>query len=47
MLFANEFIFLAAYDTEGKKVLKQWGIEHLTSLISVPSSKSALDIWQV
>ena len=39
---------LAGYDSEGKKLMKQLGIdEQLASLTSVPPTKSALDIWQV
>jgi len=40
--------FFAGYDSEGKKLMKQLGIdEQLGSLTSVPPTKSALDIWQV
>jgi hypothetical protein len=39
---------LADYDSEGKKLMKQLGIdEQLASLTSLPPTKSALDIWQV
>jgi hypothetical protein len=42
------FFSLAGYDSEGKKLMKQLGIdEQLASLTSVPPTKSALDIWQV
>jgi len=41
-------VCLAGYDSEGKKLMKQLGIdEQLTNLTSVPPTKSALDIWQV
>jgi len=52
-IFFSEFIFspplcLAGYDSEGKKLMKQLGIdEQLANLTSVPPTKSALDIWQV
>jgi len=48
--FFSEYISLclAGYDSEGKKLMKQLGIdEQLASLTSVPPTKSALDIWQV
>lgn len=50
--FFSESFFLslslAGYDSEGKKLMKQLGIdEQLASLTSVPPTKSALDIWQV
>lgn len=42
------FFYLEGYDSEGKKLMKQLGIdEQLASLTSVPPTKSALDIWQV
>lgn len=48
--FFSESIFFsnAGCDSEGKKLMKQLGIdEQLASLTSVPPTKSALDIWQV
>jgi hypothetical protein len=50
MWLANEFTLfcLAGYDSEGKKLMKQLGVdEQLTSLTSIPPTKSALDVWQV
>jgi len=42
------FLSLAGYDSEGRKLMKQLGIdEQLARLTSVPPTKSALDIWQV
>jgi hypothetical protein len=39
---------LAGYDPEGKKLMKQLGVdEQLTNLTSIPPAKSALDLWQV
>jgi len=47
-LFFCLSLSLAGYDSEGKKSMKQLGIdEQLASLTSVPPTKSALDIWQV
>jgi hypothetical protein len=46
--FSVSTFFLAGYDSEGEKLMKQLGIdEQLASLTSVPPTKSALDIWHV
>jgi len=48
LFFVSLSLSLAGYDSEGKKSMKQLGIdEQLASLTSVPPTKSALDIWQV